>query len=73
LDESINYISKRPKEIDVHEIEEHTMELGGSGNFRRTREENEDCNMAENDSKIGGADLGKQLATCSSIRGDLIL
>jgi hypothetical protein len=48
--------------------------LGGSGNFRRTREENEDCNMAENDLKIGGgADLGEQLATCSGIRGDLIL
>jgi hypothetical protein len=61
LDESINYISKRPKEIDVHEIEEHTMELGGSGNFRRTREENEDCNMAENDLKIGGSRFGRTI------------
>jgi hypothetical protein len=33
LDESTNYISKRPKEIDVYEIEAHTMELGGEWQF----------------------------------------
>jgi hypothetical protein len=33
LDESTNYISKRPKEIDVYEIEAHTQELGGEWQF----------------------------------------